>query len=946
MKRLLALLLLSAPAFAVTLNTPYFVPTQGTQYLGPKYTYGTGTYNPGRHVSVAGNQGGAQQLIDWFNTQGATYCLTEGVTLPTAPIPGTCGAGSTSITTGTDIDGGILGKVQLNLLATKAGNTNSAVNTITMTIQPFFPVPISSFAWNPAPIISGLQGQVNIVTTDGSAPSITGSCTPAGTSISVTNNTAISALSSGTTVVKAAPCTGSTLGAAQSATYSVVAKRTWYIRTGGGTRFSTNVAGQCDGLADVDYPGSGTNQHCAFNDVRYLWDDDSGAVSGIGSFIISGGDDIIIRGCTANAHQQQPANPTCRIGWDINTGGGANNLWCPNAGNTDCTNPTIPSGGSSNPTRFLGQNFATCNTGGATNPKAYVANLSQLFGGMGIRYTLDLRGAANIVFQCFELTSHNFAGANSPTQCTRNVSPGYPGPCATSAPVDDFADNGFRSDNTTGNITFTDVYVHGFSASGMIGAMGGVVSMTRVNFSTNGFSAWNMDNDGTEPDEPSSQFLVNFATLIGNGCFEEYPLVHTLPWFACYDDVHGGFGDTWSGQDTNIDTISYQNSTAMYNTKDAFVGPHPNAKHLIIKNNTHAFNMGSNWKFILQNNADAVIQNNHTLNGCGRMALAVTGASQSFALSTGNPGAFLSDFCRAGGNSIASNVQQNDTVNLNGNTWQNYESDTDFEWGCGTAFNNNAGNCGTSVINETDGIHIGWLFSGQPNPPAIFSADDVTVTYNPSHNDTFGNKTSTGQNCGTSGNICVDAQLINEIAQCGGGGCSNLAAWDYLLTLTNWNPCPSAISGCTGASPAIGAGIAVTGMTTDFNGVTRPNPPTIGANEPTGAPTVTTITVLPNPAAVTVGDTVNMATASFCTFSDSSTIPAGSAGCVVVWTDTGAHSSINSSTGVVTGASVGSDTVTATLSPATPGTATVNVSAAAGTTIRSITIIGAGDVIK
>lgn len=114
---------------------------------------------------------------------------------------------------------------------------------------------------------------------------------------------------------------------------------------------------------------------------------------------------------------------------------------------------------------------------------------------------------------------------------------------------------------------------------------------------------------------------------------------------------------------------------------------------------------------------------------------------------------------------------------------------------------------------------------------------------------------------------------------------------------------------------------------TDLNGTLRSGSPSIGALEPVGGgATLSSITVLPNPAAVTTTTSVNMQTSSFCTFSDSSTIPAGSSGCVVVWSDTSVHSSINSSTGVVTGSSVGSDTVTATLSPATPGTATVNVS--------------------
>jgi hypothetical protein len=36
----------------------------------------------------------------------------------------------------------------------------------------------------------------------------------------------------------------------------------------------------------------------------------------------------------------------------------------------------------------------------------------------------------------------------------------------------------------------------------------------------------------------------------------------------------------------------------------------------------------------------------------------------------------------------------------------------------------------------------------------------------------------------------------------------------------------------TSSSPAIGAAVSISGITTDFNGVTRPNPPSIGAQEP------------------------------------------------------------------------------------------------------------------
>jgi hypothetical protein len=90
-------------------------------------------------------------------------------------------------------------------------------------------------------------------------------------------------------------------------------------------------------------------------------------------------------------------------------------------------------------------------------------------------------------------------------------------------------------------------------------------------------------------------------------------------------------------------------------------------------------------------------------------------------------------------------------------------------------------------------------------------------------------------------------------------------------------------------------------------------------NLPISAPTLTTITVTPNPGAVLVGGTLTeTATCAY-----SSGPPAT---CSVTWADTNAHSSVNSTTGVVTGVSAGTDTITATISSIF-GTATVTVSA-------------------
>src|ERR1035441_6595766 len=125
--------------------------------------------------------------------------------------------------------------------------------------------------------------------------------------------------------------------------------KTWYVRPDGGTRYSMKThSGQCDGRADAAYPGSGANQHCAYNDVRDMYMDGS---YGNSAWVMAGGDTVVIEGCAAGAGQQNPDAPHCRIGWDTAKAGGmcqgVNAFW-------GCSLPPPPSGTASQHTRILG----------------------------------------------------------------------------------------------------------------------------------------------------------------------------------------------------------------------------------------------------------------------------------------------------------------------------------------------------------------------------------------------------------------------------------------------------------------------------------------------------------------------------------------------------------------------------------------------------------------
>ena len=144
----------------------------------------------------------------------------------------------------------------------------------------------------------------------------------------------------------------------------------------------------------------------------------------------------------------------------------------------------------------------------------------------------------------------------------------------------------------TANITLQKVYVHDFNSAGYDGPIGGVINMTRVFSGFNGFAGWDFDDGSDTPDVTGSQILAHYATMTGNGCYEEYPVTHAFSAQACYD-LSGGFGDAWSGQDTDLDTFVCDHCLMTYNTKDAFIGLHSNVKTLIITNSQSYGNMGA-----------------------------------------------------------------------------------------------------------------------------------------------------------------------------------------------------------------------------------------------------------------------------------------------------------------------------------------------------------------
>ncbi len=567
--------------------------------------------------------------------------------------------------------------------------------------------------------------------------------------------------------------------------------KTWYVRADGGTRYSVKAhSGQCDGTADAAYHGSGSNQHCAFNDVRFLWMD---GTYGNSAWVIAGGDTVVIAGCAAGVGQQNADAPHCRIGWTTaNAGGicqGVNAFW-------GCSMPPPPSGTAAQHTRILGACAVngSCNSGDTTNR----ANLTQLFGGFNVGAVMYLSGSQYVDLEGLEITSHN-------GRCTRVGAPAYPARCSTDMPVNDYANWGIITTNKTSNITLQDLYIHGLATEGIGGPIGGPFTLTRVFIGFNAFAGWNFDDGHSTPDAPGSSITASHVTMEGNGCLEEYPIVHTqFPALNCWDTDSGGFGDSWSGQDTKLDSFLCDHCVMAYNTKDGFMGPHTLIGYLKITNSESYGNMGQQWKWGTSPGSTTIFENNLTVGNCRRMSEPLPGAPPGY-------NRHLTGFCRAAGDIFSFFTAPDSTVLFANNSTVGYSA-TMFDLSCGQS---NA--CKSTRFVFRNNIVLGYLNprNNPSEPPGLFFFSDASVKVDPDHDLFFNLRSKPCPLVGHSDLICDAPAFVNQ-PPLKLASESQLDHFNFHLAST---------------SPAIRHGIAVSGITTDSIGSVRPNPPSIGALE-------------------------------------------------------------------------------------------------------------------
>ena len=563
---------------------------------------------------------------------------------------------------------------------------------------------------------------------------------------------------------------------------------TWYVRADGGTRYSSNASsGQCDGQGDAAYSGKGVNQHCAFNDYRFLYDDQH--TYGVKKWVIAGGDTVILD----NTKQW-------RVGFDQNTS--ANDVWCFGSGGTfSCNNPTVPAGTALQHTRLLGRNYAACSAGNQPDPK----KMTQLFGGYGVYDALNLAGAQYVDVQCLEITSHS--------ACVVHGSPTYPKDCQRySFPIDDFDSSGISTDVNTHDVLLQDLWVHGHTDRGIKGAIGGLITANRVDVAVNGMAGWDLDpGDGTQ--SPKGLIKMSYSTIEWSGCNQVYPNV--LP-VACYSQSTGGYGDGIGTPYTPMVGVFIDHSIFRYNTQDGEDFGHVSlAANLSVTDSASYGNNGGALKWAGFQNVN--VENNLLVGNCLRMSEPIPGIPSTY-------NAHLADYCRSG-DALSFDFNNNATGLLANNTIVSY-APTTFDIKCYDSascanttltVNNNivlaydnsgtynlggqgggpGGYCGTSCngsalplgkINRANNLYYGFRGSCIANKP-LFAPGTVT------------------------GEACLDPQFVNEPKFTRE---SSLDDFDFALSST---------------SPAKGASIAIPGLTKDYLGAVRLMPTSLGALE-------------------------------------------------------------------------------------------------------------------
>lgn len=450
---------------------------------------------------------------------------------------------------------------------------------------------------------------------------------------------------------------------------------TWYVRADGGDR------SQCNGKANTPYPGQGSDLDCALKHPFYLFTTGPANNRPVETpkWIIAGGDTVVLQ------------NDEYRIGYKSNDANGYWNFTGCRGGPATCYNPVIPAGTPENPTRIVGEQWASgC------------AVKARLTGGISLAAVLNLNGAKNVAIECLEISDFAQCGTGAlkaPDECVRS---GFP--------RSDYALRGLTTDLETDGLLLRNLDIHGMAQMGIRGRIGGTITADHIRIS--GIQGGGWDNDDGGGIHSTGTLVIRNSLIEWAGCMEEYPVKSALPYYKCFDQSHGGYGDglgilAGEGMHIEIDRSVFRN-----NVQDGvdLLYVHGVEPTVTVTRSEAYANGGQQWKFGPFKQVD--FHNNLTIANCRRFAETFSGIPETFNQN-------VSDYCRAV-DGVAVTMTNNTTVNWFNNTTVGYTS-TMFDLICTKVidtFNKN-GRGGASALDPAfalDGSRKEFQLSQIPEP--------------------------------------------------------------------------------------------------------------------------------------------------------------------------------------------------------------------------------------
>ncbi len=374
----------------------------------------------------------------------------------------------------------------------------------------------------------------------------------------------------------------------------------YYIRSDGGD------ASQCTGLADSPYPGSGTNQACA-------WNHPFTALPPLGTPQIQGGDTLHIGSGDYRMGYGAPGSDSCSQSWP----------W-------ECVMPPIPSGPSPDqPTRILGQGYED----GCNQPP-------ELWGAERAWMVVNLEGSSNVELACLDITDR---ASCAEFHCHSGECGGEVAACnRDSAPYGDWASTGVSARDSS-NIVLRDLDIHGLANRGIFAGRISDWLLERVEIRANGWAGW----DGNIGSDTSNSGTITFKeSVVGwNGCLEHWS---TGEIFGCWAQKGGGWGDG-IGTGTTGGHWVFEDSTIHHNTSDGIDLLYLDDNgQVTIRRTLVGFNAGNQIKI----SRTALIENSIVIGNCSYFV--------------NHPNMLDGDHCRALGDSIyvgLSNSSHTDLIN-------------------------------------------------------------------------------------------------------------------------------------------------------------------------------------------------------------------------------------------------------------------------------------------